>query len=101
MLSLERFKVAEAELVASSEGSMCAIVKRDGVASSGSWAASCMEGHRWNRRGPTGSAGWSPAGDVGEAEPKPSSELSSGVGLVHSTDDAIEGNEMCRGKGPA
>ena len=50
-------KVAEAELVASSEGSMCAIATRDGVAPPGSWAASCMEGHRWNRRGPTGSAG--------------------------------------------
>jgi hypothetical protein len=57
VLSLERFKIAEAELVASSEGSMCTIARRDGVAPPGSWAASCMEGHRWNRRGPTGSAG--------------------------------------------
>jgi hypothetical protein len=37
----------------------------------------------------------------GEALPEPPSELSSGVGLVHSTDDAVEGNEMRRGKGPA
>ena len=57
VISLERFKIAEAELVASSEGSMCAIARRDGVAPPGSWATSCMEGHRWNRRGPTGSAG--------------------------------------------
>ncbi len=28
-------------------------------------------------------------------------ELRSGVGLVHSTDDAVEGNETRRGKGPA
>ena len=46
MLSLERFKVAEGEPVASSEGSMSAIARRDGVAPPGSRAASCMEGHR-------------------------------------------------------
>ena len=33
--------------------------------------------------------------------PEPPSELRSGVGLVHSTDDAVEGNETRRGKGPA
>ena len=33
--------------------------------------------------------------------PKPPSELRSGVGLVHSTDDAVEGNETRRGKEPA
>src|ERR1700740_3618532 len=33
--------------------------------------------------------------------PQPPSELRSGVGLVHSTDDAVEGNETRRGKGPA
>ena len=64
VLSLERFKIAEAELVASSEGSMCTIARRDGVAPPGSWAASCMEGHRWNRRGPTGSAGLVSGGGV-------------------------------------
>jgi len=44
---------------------------------------------------------WSPAGDGGKAPPEPPSELRSGVGLVHSTDDAVEGNETRRGKGPA
>ena len=33
--------------------------------------------------------------------PEPPSELRSGVGLVRSTDDAVEGNETRRGKGPA
>src|SRR5260370_3839770 len=33
--------------------------------------------------------------------PEPPCELRSGVGLVHSTDDAVEGNEARRGKGPA
>jgi hypothetical protein len=93
VLSLERFKFAEAELVASSEGSMCAIARRDGVAPPGSWATSCMEGHRWNRRGPTGSAGLVSGGGGGKAQPEPLFELRSGVGLVHSTDETVEGDE--------
>ena len=56
-VSLEMWKFAEAEFFPSNEGSMCAVAKRDGVAPPGSWAVSCLEGHRWNRRGPTGSAG--------------------------------------------
>ena len=44
---------------------------------------------------------WSPAGEGGEALPEPSSELRSGVGLVRTTDDAVEGYEARRGKGPA
>ena len=56
-VSLESCKIAEAELVPISEGSMCAVVMRDGVASPGSRAGSRIEGHRRNLRGPTGSAG--------------------------------------------
>jgi hypothetical protein len=52
-----------------------------------------MEGHRRNRRGPTGSAGLVSGGGGGKAQPEPSFELRSGVGLVHSTDEAVEGNE--------
>src|SRR2546423_15339432 len=44
---------------------------------------------------------WSPAGGGGKAQPEPSPELRTGVGLVHSTDEAVEGNETRRGKGPA
>ncbi len=36
---------------------------------------------------------WSPAGGGGKAQPEPSSEPRSGGGLVHSTDEAVEGDE--------
>jgi hypothetical protein len=49
--------VTEAECVPVHEGSTCAIAMRDGVAPSGSKAASRMEGKRRNMRGPTGSTG--------------------------------------------
>ena len=56
-LSLERWKIAEAERVASLEGSTCVIARRDGVAPPGSKAGSRMNSIRRNMRGPTGSAG--------------------------------------------
>lgn len=40
-------------------------------------------------------------GDSGKAQPEPRSELRSGVGLVHSTCEVVEGNETYGGKGPA
>jgi len=100
-LSLERWKIAKAECVPVHEGSTCVIVTRDDVASPGSKAGSRMNSIRRNMRGPTGSAELVSGGDGGEALPEPPSELRSGVGLAHSTDDAVEGNEMRRGKGPA
>src|SRR5882762_1741286 len=100
-LSLEMWKITEAEWVPVHEGSTCAIATRDGVAPPGSKAGSRMESIRRNMRGPTGSAGMVAGGGGGEALPEPPSELRSGVGLVHSTDDAVEGNETRRGKGPA
>jgi hypothetical protein len=57
VVSPEMWKIAEAESFPSNEGSMCAVAMRDGDAPPGSWTASCLEGHRRNRRGPTGSAG--------------------------------------------
>jgi hypothetical protein len=56
-LSLERWKIAEAEWVPVHEGSTCAIAMRDGVAPPRSKTASRMEGIRRNMRGPTESAG--------------------------------------------
>ena len=56
-MSLERWKCAEAELVPSSEGSMCIVDTRDGVAPPGSKTASRMNSMHRNMRGPTGSAG--------------------------------------------
>ena len=55
-LSLERWKIAEAERVPFLEGSTCAIGKRDGVAPPGSMAGSRVNSIRRNMRGPTGSA---------------------------------------------
>lgn len=57
ILSLERWKFAEAELVPSNEGRMCAIAMRDGDAPPGSWAALWIEGHRRDLRDPIGSTG--------------------------------------------
>ncbi len=55
-----------------------------------------------SRSGQTaGPPDWSPAGEGGEENPKPFSELRSGVGLVHTTDETVEGNETRGGKGPA
>jgi len=56
-LSLERWKIAEAELLPYQRRQHVAVVRRDGIAPPGSKAGSCMEGNRWNMRGPTGSAG--------------------------------------------
>lgn len=94
-------KIAEAEFFPSNEGSMCAVAMRDASLRRGRgphhvWKA--IVGTEEARPGPLD---WSPAGDGGEALPKSPSELRSGVGLAHSTDDAVEGNETRRGKGPA
>src|SRR5262249_39927856 len=43
---------------------------------------------------------WSPAGGGGKAPPEPPSELRAGVGLVHSTDEAVGGDETRWGDGP-
>ena len=44
VVSLERLKIAEAELIPYSEGRMCAVDKREGVAPPGSWTASRAKG---------------------------------------------------------
>lgn len=49
------------------------------------------------RPGPTT---WSSSGVGHKGEPECSIELRSGVGSAHSTDEAVEGNETCGGKGP-
>src|SRR5437899_9683662 len=47
-----------------------------------------------------GPSGWSPTGVGHKGRPECSIEPRSGVGSAHSTDDAAEGNEARRGKGP-
>ena len=61
-LSLERWKIAEAEWAPVHEGGTCVVVTRDGVAPPGSKAGSRMSSIRRNLRGPTGSAGLVAAG---------------------------------------
>ena len=65
-----------------SEGSMCTVNMRDGVAPSGSKAGSCMEGKRRNMRGPIGSAGLVSGGgrSQGTAEAGTRAEIGSRTG---------------------
>src|SRR5258708_20451242 len=53
-MSLERLKIAEAELVPVSEGHVCAIVTRDGDAPPGSWTRPGYKFHLARRRCKTG-----------------------------------------------
>ena len=55
--SLESLKIAEAELLPDDEGSMWAVVTRDGLAPPGSKTASRMESHLRNPGGPAGTIG--------------------------------------------
>ena len=74
---------------------------RDDAAPSGSMAGSRMEGSYRNMRGPTGSARLVSGGGSNKALPELLTELRSGVGLVHSTNETVEGNETRGGKGSA
>src|SRR3989449_9400802 len=99
--SPERMKVVEAEAVPVAEGSMCAVAKRDGDAPPGSQAASRTKSRLRDPGDPTGAVGVVTDGVRHEGKPECSTEPRSGVGPIHSTDDAAEGNEACRGKGSA
>ena len=57
VVSLERFELAEAELLPHNEGSMSSVVGRDGAAPPGSGTASRTKGHCRDPGGPTGSIG--------------------------------------------
>ena len=64
--SPESCKVAEAELIPYSEGSMGIVARREDVAPPGSWITSRMEGHLRNPGGPTGSLGLVAEGGVAQ-----------------------------------
>ena len=98
--SPERMNVVEAEAVPVAEGRMCAVAMRDGDAPPGSKAASRTKGHHRDPGDPTGAVGWSLTGIGHKGKPECRIEPRSGVGPAHSTDDAAEGNEARRGKGP-
>jgi len=57
IVSLESWKVVEAETVRVVEGRVCAVAKRDGDAPPGSLVASRTKGHRRNPGGPAGAVG--------------------------------------------
>jgi hypothetical protein len=57
VVSPESWKVVEAETVLFVEGRVCAVAKRDGDASPGSWTASRAKGQRRNPGGPAGTVG--------------------------------------------
>jgi len=69
-MSLERWKIAEAESVPSLEGSTSAIAMRAGAAPPGSMAVPRMKSIRRNMRGPTGSARLV-SGEGSKAMPEP------------------------------
>ena len=57
VVSLERWKVVEAETVWFVEGRVCAVAKRDGDAPPGLWTASRAKGQRRNPGDPAGAVG--------------------------------------------
>jgi len=86
-------------LFPTTEGSMWVIDTRDDHAPPGSQVASRMKGHLRKPGGPTGSVQQAGMGATCEGQPEHGAELRSGVGPVHSTDEALEGNEGVEGRG--
>lgn len=70
VVSLESWKVVEAEAVLSVEGRVCAVAKRDGDAPPGSWTASRAKGQRRNPGGPAGAVGMVTDGGVARGRTK-------------------------------
>ena len=89
----------EAESVPVDEGSKRIVVMQDDQTPPGSQNTSCTEGHLRDTGGPSGSSAWLALGAGREGQPKRHAEPSSGVGLTHSTDEAVEGNETVEGRG--
>jgi RNA-directed DNA polymerase len=58
-----------------------------------------MKGFPWEPRGPTGSVKQSVTGARCEGEPEQGAEPRSGVGPIHSTVEALKGNEGAEGRG--
>ena len=88
-----------AELFPTTEGSMWVIDTRDDHAPPGSQVASRMKGHLRKPGGPTGSVQQAGMGATCEGQPEHGAEPRSGVGPVHSTDEALEGSEGVEGRG--
>ena len=92
-VSLESSNLVEAELVPNSEDSTWVIATRDDLAPPGSRAASRTKGCLRDPGDPTGTIGRSTMGAPSKGRPELGAEPRSGVGPVHSTTEALEGNE--------
>jgi hypothetical protein len=78
VVSLESWKVVEAETVLSVEGRVCAVAKRDGDAPPGSRTASRAKGQRWNPGGPAGAVGLVADGGVARGRTEASRRAEAG-----------------------
>ena len=78
VVSLESWKVAEAETVLSVEGRVCAIAKRDGDAPPGSRTASRAKGQRRNPGDPAGAVGLVADGGVARGSTEASRRAEAG-----------------------
>ncbi len=90
---------AAPERVLFREGSMSAIVRRDGRTPPGSRTASRMKGDRRNPGGPVGAIVRSTMGVSCEGRPEHGIEPKPGVGRAHSSGEVPEGNEGAEGRG--
>lgn len=89
----------EAESFPVDEGNKRFVVRRDEQSPPGSWNTSCAEGHLRDTGGPSGASVQLALGAWREGQPERHAEPSLGVGPTHTTDEAIEGNEMVEGRG--
>ena len=86
-------------MVPVNEGNKRIIDKRDDQTPPGSRNTSRSEGRHRDTGDPTGSVEWSSMGAGREGRPKHHAEPRSGVGLVHSTGETLEGNERVEAGG--
>jgi RNA-directed DNA polymerase len=85
-------------LVPVNEDSIQIIVRRDDRTPPGSLNTSRMEGYSRDPGGPVGSIERSTMGTLSKGQPERGVEPRSGVGPVHTTDEASEGNEEVEGR---
>lgn len=98
LYSLEMLSVVEAELFPVNEGSIRFTAMQGDQTPPGSRNTSRTEDHRRDLGDPDGSTGRSPVGAACEGRPQHAAEPSLGVGPLHTTDEALEGNERAEGR---
>jgi hypothetical protein len=85
-------------LVPNNEGSMWITGMRGDIAPPGWKTATRMKGCPWEPRDPTGSINEITMGVFCKGQPEQNAEPRPGVGPVHSTAEALEGNERVEGR---